>query len=417
MILAFVALAWWRPPIGLWLIFLLLPTYLVRFDVVSVPTTLLEVLIYLLAVIFIIKNRRKFLGLIGRALQPIWLPLVFLFLGLTIGVIVTPDLRLALGILKGWFIDPVILYILVVNLIDWHKIRHFIFALVLSILPIGAMALWQVATNNFITVDGRASAWFVSGNYLSMYLVPVMLLGLILVADKYRPYKWATGAILVVSLVALFFSYSYGGWLALTAGLIVLGILRSIKSWKLWIGGAIVLAVAVFTQFGNEKFMRILDLGEKSSFSVRLQVWQTSLLMVKENWLTGIGLGQFRDRYLDFASRLFSPPLELAILHAHNLYLQFWINTGLIGLVGLVWLIIKFFAWLKSNISLQSAILASAMVSILAHGLLDTTYWKNDLSALFWIIIALAFLQHQELSGNLDNFFKSKFCKVSSEEK
>ena len=29
------------------------------------------------------------------------------------------------------------------------------------------------------------------------------------------------------------------------------------------------------------------------------------------------------------------------------------------------------------------------MIYILAHGLVDTTYWKNDLSVVFWIIIGL----------------------------
>jgi len=386
-------LSWWNQRIGLWLIFLILPTYLLQFEIFSIPTTVLEVSVYILALIFAVRNCRKLWSFIKQALQPIWLPLVLLLIGLVIGIIVTPDTRLALGIFKGWFIDPVILYVLVVSLIDWRKIQHYIFALVLSILPIGAMALWQVFTNNFITVDGRASAWFVSGNYLSMYLVPIMLLSLILITGKYQVYKWIASVVLIISLMALFFSYSYGGWVALIAGLIVLGILYSIKSWKLWIGGVVVLIVAVLTQFENEKFVRMLDWGEKSSLSVRFQVWQTSLLMIKENWLTGIGLGQFRDQYLDFASRLFAPPLELAILHAHNLYFQFWINTGIVGLVGLVWLVVRFFTWFKNNFNLQATILLSTMVAILAHGLLDTTYWKNDLSALFWIVIAFAVLK------------------------
>ncbi|TSC53324.1 MAG: hypothetical protein LiPW39_336 [Parcubacteria group bacterium LiPW_39] len=33
----------------------------------------------------------------------------------------------------------------------------------------------------------------------------------------------------------------------------------------------------------------------------------------------------------------------------------------------------------------------AVMVYILVHGLLDTTYWKNDLALIFWAIIALSY--------------------------
>ncbi|PIS07344.1 hypothetical protein COT78_04275, partial [Candidatus Berkelbacteria bacterium CG10_big_fil_rev_8_21_14_0_10_43_13] len=38
--------------------------------------------------------------------------------------------------------------------------------------------------------------------------------------------------------------------------------------------------------------------------------------------------------------------------------------------------------------------LMMAMAAILIHGLFDTTYFKNDLSSIFWLIIALAEVLH-----------------------
>ena len=167
--IVFAFLSWRNQRTGLWLIFLMLPTYLLQFELFSIPTTVLEMSIYILTLVFIVRNFSRLWHLIGYALRPIWIPLVLLLTGLVVGILVTPDIRLALGILKGWFVDPILLYILAVNLIDWEKIQHYVFALVLSILPMSVMATWQVVANTFITVDGRASAWFVSPNYLSMY--------------------------------------------------------------------------------------------------------------------------------------------------------------------------------------------------------------------------------------------------------
>lgn len=390
--IVFAFLSWRNQRTGLWLIFLMLPAYLLQFELLSIPTTVLEISIYILMIVFIARNFSRLWHSIGYALRPIWIPLVLLLVGLMVGTLVAPDIRLALGILKGWFVDPILLYILAVNLIDWEKIQHYIFALVLSILPMSVIAMWQVISDTFITVDGRASAWFVSPNYLSMYLVPIMLLGLMLIFGKNQIYKWVVIPTLLISLVALYFSYSYGGWLALAGGLVILGIIYLVKNWKIWIGGIVILAVAVLSQLGNEKFIKMFDFNEKSSLSVRFQVWETGIVMIKENWLTGIGLGQFRDQYLDFASRIFAPPMELAILHAHNLYFQFWINLGIIGLIGIIWLIVKFYLLIKNNLNFDAILIVAAFSSIIIHGFIDTTYWKNDLSALFWILMACAII-------------------------
>lgn len=388
-LVVFAAVAWLNRSAGMWLLLASLPLYLVQFEILSIPTTLLEVFIYIAVLIFIIQNHR---GLWTRAVntfKPIFWPMLLIIVGLTVGTIVSPDLRLSLGIFKGWFVDPLILYFLVANTIEWKKVEHYVLALLLSTVPMSLLALWQTIAGDFITVDGRASAWFVSANYLSMYVVPILFLGLAVVGSHNRSYTTTVLGVWVLGVAALYVSFSYGGWLALLGGLAVLFAVYFSRYWRVWIWAVLVPVVAFVSQLGNERFMKMLDISERSSASVRLQVWQTGLLMAKEHWLTGIGLGQFRDQYLSYASRLFNPPWELAILHAHNLFLQFIINLGVIGLAGFVWLVVRFFSWFKHNPTLMSIALITAMSAILVHGLIDTTYWKNDLSALFWVIIAL----------------------------
>ncbi|MEK7124040.1 MAG: hypothetical protein AAB851_04070, partial [Patescibacteria group bacterium] len=102
--------------------------------------------------------------------------------------------------------------------------------------------------------------------------------------------------------------------------------------------------------------------------------------------------------YLGY-QKYFPPYLEWAVPQPHNLFLAFWLQTGIAGFCGLILIIFSFFkektAALKQNggglfhHQNYNFWLAAAMSVILIHGLIDTPYFKNDLSALFWLILAL----------------------------
>lgn len=134
-------------------------------------------------------------------------------------------------------------------------------------------------------------------------------------------------------------------------------------------------------------------------------VWQSAILIIKDNPIFGIGPGMFQEYYLNY-QRYFSPYLEWAVPQPHNLFLAFWLQTGIIGMAGFLFLIFWFFGHgftlilrrIHADIVLA---LMSIMVYTLIHGLLDTTYWKNDLSVIFWlIIISMVFIKKISLKNN-----------------
>jgi len=45
--------------------------------------------------------------------------------------------------------------------------------------------------------------------------------------------------------------------------------------------------------------------------------------------------------------------------------------------------------------------LGGAMVVLLVHGLVDTPYFKNDLSVLFWLIIGLGIIEDKIYQGRI----------------
>lgn len=384
----FFALAWRWPKVALWLTIFSIPLYILKFEVVGIPTTLLEIFIYSSWLAWGLINYKILLSSIREVFAPFWGALLFLSVGLFFGVLVSDNLFSSLGIVKGWFVDPLLLYFLVIKLVDYKKISHYLTALLSSSLVISGFAVWQVITQNFLTMDGRASGWFTSANYLSLYLVPILILSAIVWAQNDIKQKILSLLVWSLGLVALFYSFSYGGWLVLILAGFTWGFVYRRYYWKWLVGGLVIPIILFVSQLGSERFIRMLDISERSSTSVRLQVWQTALLMIKENWLTGIGLGQFQDKYLEFANRVFVSPFETLMLHSHNLFLQFILETGIWGLVGFVWILIHHIKKLIVRFWGPAGIFSIALGAILIHGLIDVTYWKNDLSAIFWLILA-----------------------------
>ncbi|AKM84988.1 MAG: O-antigen polymerase [candidate division Kazan bacterium GW2011_GWA1_50_15] len=377
------------PKMGLWLAWLFIPAYLWQIDLGPLPSNFWELAVAGLAIVTLALDWRRARG----SLTEVWRSLGWagglLLAGLAIGVAVSPDLRLSFGVAKGWFIVPLVFFWLNLHWLRASDLGHYILALILSTIPLSLVALSQTAAQRFVTVDGRASGWFVSANYLSMYLVPILILGIILVQTGVAWQRRLVYLAWWLGGLALYFSFSFGGWLALVMAMLVWAVIRWRRRWREWIWGLALPIIAVATQWRSERWQQMIDLTDRSSASVRLQVWQTAGLMIKEHPLTGIGLGEFRDQYLSYATRLFASPWEMAILHAHNVYLQFWINAGLAGLVGWLWLVIKFFRRAIGRVTPTTTGLVAAMVAILGHGLIDTTYWKNDLAALFWLVFAM----------------------------
>lgn len=393
--LALLALLAWRDLLaGLSLGVLFLPTYAIRFNFFGIPTTLLELIIYTIFIIWLIKLLRGQASFNYLIIKPYIVPIGLILVGGLIGVVVSTDKLISLGILKGWFVDPLLLFVVVVNTLRHrNNLRMILAALIASGVGLSLWALYQVATNEFITIDHRASAFFTSANYLALYLVPLIILAAGLCFTVAGMKKLAALGAFILMLAAIYFTFSYSGWLAVILGLGVLAWLILPKAPTLLVTvGA--LGIAVLSQVNHPKFKQMLDLVGQSSSHSRLQIWQTAWLMIRAHPLAGIGLGLFEKEYPKFVQQLFSNPFEPKVLHAHNLWLHTWINLGLTGIIGFIFLLIVFFKQtintFKQLPDVLTGSLISAMVALLIHGLLDTPYWKNDLSVLFWLLIAFS---------------------------
>lgn len=163
------------------------------------------------------------------------------------------------------------------------------------------------------------------------------------------------------------------------------------------------------------------------SGEIRKQQWRETWQMLKDNkrWFFGVGLSGYqsavapyhqegiffnKDRDRDFQRKIVIfdeqykanhwQPVE-TYLYPHNIFLNFWTELGAPGAILFIWIIAKFFfigvSRFKRGCELRGGRaykylnfgLISAMTAILVHGIVDVPYFKNDLSVMFWVLLAL----------------------------
>lgn len=381
------------------LILLFLPLYLFKIKIWLIPLTVLELMIYGLFVLWLL--RKRFLKARFGDLAPKWgpspqilpLPVFLIFLGLTISTLFSFDLLASAGIWKGWFIAPWLFMIVILDIIkNQEQTRDILIALTFSGFIVAAISFWYWFSGH-LAYDGRLTAFYLSPNHLAMYLAPILILSfnLWLFIQK----KWQKMLLLVVScllLAVIYLTYSYGAWLGLLGAIIFLIVTKKQGSrgqTPIFLFGLLLVIILIFFQFQTEKAQNLLKFS-RSSLESRLIIWRTAIEIIKDHPLIGIGPGMFQRYYLAKQPK-FEPYLEWAAPQPHNLFLAFWLQTGLIGLIGFIWLLFWFFRSSSPGAAprKQLLILKAALVYILIHGLADTTYWKNDLAIIFWLIIAL----------------------------
>lgn len=383
----------------LFLICLALPAYLIRFSIFNIPTTALEILIYVVFVIGLLNIKKA-----NKIPSAWWWPVGLMLAAAMISVWVSPDKRTALGELKAFFIDPILVFWIAVSYLKADDFKWIIGGLAGSSLIVSGHAIWQKIIGQ-VTADGRVVGIFgYSPNYLALFLAPITMMLIAYSIEKsyevmkLRSYEVVGYWLLVlINIIALYFSGSRGGLLALAGGIVFCLIVKfwPIIKTRLWlkIGIGLVIAMSIIATVWvfRPDFSLKGDVPSRviSSNNVRWQIWEASLKLGGKHPVFGVGLGNFQNAFVSMTKDWvnFDAYINPWALSPHNLFFMFWLTTGVLGLVAAIWLI-AYGIWrgLKNPDS-QKVIFLSALAVIILQGLVDTPYFKNDLSVLFWLIV------------------------------
>ncbi|EKE15632.1 MAG: hypothetical protein ACD_11C00116G0019 [uncultured bacterium] len=370
---------------------LLLPSYLIRFSFFGLPTNVLEVLAGIsILLLFLEKKQLLFLDWKNICHQ-FRFPLVLLFLGLLLSFFANKFSLDSLGIIKGWFVAPFLFSISLPLIFKEEKdVRKLLEWLYFSISWVAIVSLGYKFFN-IVTYDGRLTSFYLSPNHLAMYLAPGFFIGTYLIKNPVnKKYLFFLSALLIFIASAFYFTFSYGAWLSVFLSFALLFFIGKdfILKKNVLVLSALILFVFFVFQINNPK-LSFLD-NPRSSLSSRMMIWDSGLKIIKDNPFFGIGPGNFQNKYLEY-QKFFLPYLEWAVPQPHNIYLAFWLQAGILGLLGFLilcshWIYLQ----IKQKNAAETTVFLGIFLYILLHGLIDTPYWKNDLAFVFWITFFLS---------------------------
>ena len=408
LLIPFVFLVWFKPKYALYLTIFLIPTYQIKGIICNVPVTFLESIILILFLIYGLKNIRRIKELVKNLKDWQWPILIWLIIA-TFAMFISPDLRAGAGVWKAYFIEPILLLIVFLDLIKVKKDLKLVFSsFVFSALIVSIYAFYQKFIGQGVwstEIWGqpqvlRITSFFPHPNFLGLYLGPLILLGIGYIFTCFKNKKIIISCaflFFVITFLSLIYARSEATILAVLMGLLFFGlIIKSSRKYTLVLFFITLLLIFSFP-ISRNYFVQKVGLQDLSG-QLRFNIWQGAVESIKEKPILGVGLDGYERLAPGYQKRFYDPYNgELISVethpYPHNLYLTIWLELGLLGLIVFLWILIKFFKQGfkqldKEDVVLRTSIMA-AMVVIVIHGLVDTPYFKNDLAILFWLIIGL----------------------------
>ena len=412
-----------RPAWGLALIAFTFPFYVVpkpmlgyRFspvEIFTLVTVAATALAWATAALVDLKRRRgegitpSLTSMLRSSLLPADFAVLAFVTIATLSLLFTERLDVATNEWRVVIVEPALFYLLVRAIRPKEREMWTVLdAFILGGLTVALYGLWKFALGeNVITVAGglaRLRSLYGSPNNVALYLGRIFpfLVAMFLMGEGTSRRRLLYVLALVPTGLALLLTFSKGAlFLGVPAALFVVLFLwqrsRSRPLWP-WLVAVAILALAGALLLRNvPSLVGRLDIQGTTSFA-RIHLWRSSLNMFADHPLFGVGLDnflyQYRGRYI-----LGAAWAEPDLSHPHNVVLDFATRLGILGLLAGGWL---FGSLLRNLWSLPAKVppswrpvaagLAGAFTHMLAHGLVDHSFFLVDLAYAFFLMLGVS---------------------------
>ena len=282
------------------------------------------------------------------------------------------------------WIEFFLVYYLTINLVnDNKKMRIIMYSMFLTVAIVSVLEIIH-----YLSVGYRATLIFGNPNPLAGYInliIPVIF-GVLMSSTFFRE-RVALVVVTVASIMAWLMTFSKTAWLALLLTVIFVFFLTKAKKRVVFL---LALLSAVFTVFaiillflninGNFVFQPGLAL---LSLEERAKSYAIGFNMVKDSLIFGIGVGNWHSLIVEYvkenaASIHIDIRRLLVATNIHNLYLQIFVEMGIVGLSAFAfWLVCIIKYLMRSLKALESSRHYSLFVGLVG-GIID--YLFNNIS-------------------------------------
>lgn len=190
--------------------------------------------------------------------------------------------------------------------------------------------LTDISTNQ--GMPGRAYSTFENPNNYAEYLVmfiPFMAAYALNKPNKKDKLIWA--GLLLLPLIALVYTYSRSCWVSIAIAAVVFIAFYNYKLLPL----LAILGVLAIPFLPESVMNRILTIGSMKDTSnhYRLLIWDGVLKMLKNTFVTGIGLG---PKAFSLIYPSYADPSAILAPHSHMLFMEVLVELGLLGFISFI---------------------------------------------------------------------------------
>ena len=399
----------------------------------DLPDEPLMLLTAMAALILIIHNRKRLNSSFRHPLviiiliQLVWIMITVIY---STGILVSFKYLLA----KVWYLlafvaAPVYLFR------DRKTMeRSFVF-LLFSMMTFMLFAIIKHAQYNwtFENINDALDPFFrnhVNYSSLLVFMVPVQIAIIQLAASKRL--KMVVQCLMFVTIVALYFSYARGAWLALIAGFVSYWLIRKKLLFAGYLLFLLVCITAIFWLKSNDNYLKLApdynttifhtDFREHLvatyqmkdvSTAERFHRWVAGVRMINDSWKTGFGPTSFFREYKSYTQPAFktwvSKNEEQSTVH--NYFLLLFIEQGAMGLlIFLLLLGVRFWHTQKIYHSTQQrklkvmmgAVGALLVMQCVINSLSDLIE-TDKVGSVFYLCLALIIVASYELRSPADH--------------
>lgn len=283
----------------------------------------------------------------------------------------------------------------------------------------------------FSTISERVTGTLENPNMLGEYLILIIpiAVGMLIGFEGLR--RVPAFLCLGITGCCLIMTWSRGAWIGLLfAAVVFLFLWHRRAVWMIFAGVA---AIPFLQKFiSADMIQRITSIGDMndSSTAYRVYIWRATCNMLADHGLAGIGIGE------GAWDKLYPQYTYLAVEaapHSHNLFLQIWLEMGIVGLVVFVLILFfllqsvftffrrlydtkdlmllpgqdndkaaadmdgtfsvssynKYIRKAKSQLRISCAAPLCGIIAVLVQGLTDYAWYNYRVYLMFWLVIGL----------------------------
>ena len=258
--------------------------------------------------------------------------------------------------------------------------------------------------DTFDTWGGRAVGLAENPIYVTGTLLfsAMFLLGVILLGDLEPRLRLLFTSILMMTVAALFFSYTRSWVYSAALGLLAMALVYRGRYTREFVLVMIVVGGGFFYWSDAQSNRYTQNASNDPSAATRPVLWETGLNIALDNPVLGVGHNQFRALSPQYATKLSESTLKredagsaLGEYDVHNDYLNVWLSFGTGALVLYLWLFVLTIknyveAFFHTSEPLLKGFALGGLGAVLAFGVNSFFHNLFDSTLLIWLLAGLS---------------------------